>query len=106
MISNYLKIAFRTLLKFKGYASINLVGLALGLTGGILIMLYVFDELSFDRFHTKAERIFRIETRFIDKKPGGSNNAHWDANGWAVGNVLKKDYPEVETLMYTRSGSF
>ena len=45
MLLNYFKIAFRTLLKFKGYAFINLLGLALGLTAGILIMIYVLDHL-------------------------------------------------------------
>jgi putative ABC transport system permease protein len=53
MLINYFKIALRSLLKFKGYASINLIGLALGLTAGILIMLYVLDELSYDTFHTR-----------------------------------------------------
>jgi putative ABC transport system permease protein len=104
MITNYFKIAFRTLLKFKGYAAINLIGLALGLTAGILIMLYVLDELSFDKFHSKADRIYRIETKFIDKKAGGSGNAHYDANGWAVASTLQKDFPEVEKVVYTRYG--
>ena len=45
MLFNYIKIAFRSLLKFKGYAAINLFGLALGLAVGVLIMLYVFDEV-------------------------------------------------------------
>src|SRR5215204_1025134 len=98
MILNYFKIAFRTLLKFRGYAAINLVGLALGLTAGILIMLYVLDELSFDNFHRHANRIYRIETKFTDKKAGGSGNAHYDANGWAVGTTLVKDFPEVEKV--------
>jgi putative ABC transport system permease protein len=51
MLINYFKIAFRSLMKFKGYASINLLGLALGFTAGILIMIYALDELSFDSFH-------------------------------------------------------
>jgi putative ABC transport system permease protein len=106
MIVNYFKIAFRTLLKFRGYAAINLVGLALGLCAGVLIMLYVLDEFSFDNLHTKADRIYRIETKFTDKKEGGSGNAHYDANGWAVGTTLQKDFPEVEKVLYTRNGSF
>ena len=53
MLTNYIKIAFRSLLKFKGFTTINLFGLALGLTAGILIMVYVLDELSFDQFHDK-----------------------------------------------------
>lgn len=57
MFLSHLKIALRTLLKFKSYALINLTGLTLGLTAGILIMAYVLDETSYDTFHTKAGRL-------------------------------------------------
>jgi putative ABC transport system permease protein len=106
MLFNYFKIAFRTLLKFRAYTIINLVGLALGLSAGTLILLYVLDEFSFDKFHSKTDRIYRVETKFTDTRPGGSGNAHYDANGWAVGTTLQKDFPEVEKVLYTRSGSF
>jgi putative ABC transport system permease protein len=104
MLYNYLKIAFRSLLKFKGYASINLIGLALGLTAGILIMIYVLDELSFDKFHTKGDRLYRVNTVFA-KGASDSGSAN-ETNGWPVGKVLEKDFPEVEHVLYTRSGSF
>ena len=64
MLNNYLKIALRTLLRFKGFAIINLFGLSLGLTAGILIMMFVADELSYDQFHTKGDRIYRVLTQF------------------------------------------
>src|SRR5688572_25731406 len=105
MLLNYLKIAFRSLVKFKGYTAINLLGLALGLTAGILIMLYVLDELSFDQFHSKLDRVYRVETQFVSNKAAG-NAGSMETNGWAVGNVLRKDYPEVEAVLYTRSASF
>lgn len=104
MLYNYLKIAFRSLLKFKGYASINLIGLALGLTAGILIMLYVLDELSFDKFHVKGDRLYRVNTVFMSGD-SGSEGAN-ETNGWPVGKVLEKDFPEVEDVLYTRSASF
>src|SRR5687768_11874849 len=104
MFISYFKIAFRSLIKFKGYAAINLIGLALGLTAGIMIMLYVLDELSYDNFHTKRDRIYRVETQFINNKATG--NKSMETNGWAVGTVLRKDYPEVEAVLYTRSASF
>lgn len=104
MLYNYLKIAFRSLLKFKGYASINLIGLALGLTAGILIMLYVLDELSFDKFHVKGDRLYRVNTVFMSGD-SGSEGAN-ETNGWPVGKVLEKDFPEVEEVLYTRSASF
>jgi putative ABC transport system permease protein len=82
MLLNYFKIAFRTLLKFKGYAFINLLGLALGLTAGILIMIYVLDETSYDKFHVKADRLYRVTTSFYaagDEDKGGMD-AKWLAN--------------------------
>ncbi len=61
MLSNYLKIAFRTIWKHKGYSLINIIGLALGMACSVLIMLWVLDELSYDRFHDGAETLYRIE---------------------------------------------
>jgi putative ABC transport system permease protein len=103
MFANYFKIAFRSLAKFKGYASINLASLALGLAAGILIMIYVMDELSYDKFHTNLDRIYRVETQFYDAKSGPEGSM--DANGWPVGNILRKDFPEVEAVLYTRRSS-
>jgi putative ABC transport system permease protein len=104
MLLNYFKIAFRTLLKFKGYAFINLLGLALGLTAGILIMIYVLDETSYDKFHVKADRLYRVTTSFY--AAGDEDKGGMDQNGWPIGNVLVRDFPEVESVIYTRNGSF
>lgn len=104
MLLNYFKIAFRTLLKFKGYAFINLLGLALGLTAGILIMIYVLDEVSYDKFHAKLDRIYRITTAFY--AAGDEDHSGMDQNGWPVGKVLAKEFPEVESVLYTRNASF
>lgn len=104
MLVNYFKIALRTLLKFKGYAFINLLGLALGLTAGILIMIYVLDETSYDKFHTKADRLYRVTTSFY--AAGDEDRGGMDQNGWPVGNVLAKDFPEVESVVYSRSASY
>ncbi len=103
MLFNYLKIAFRSLLKFRGYTAINLLGLALGLTAGVLIMVYVLDELSYDTFHTHADRIYRVETVFnAGNEDGGGSN---DANGWPIGQILRTEFPEVESVLYTRNAS-
>ncbi len=61
MFRNYLKIALRNILKHKGYSFINIVGLALGLACSILILLWVRDELSFDRFHQNSDTLYRVE---------------------------------------------
>ncbi len=60
MLRNYLKIAFRNFRKYKGFSFINILGLAVGMASCILILLWVQDELSFDRFHKNADDIFRI----------------------------------------------
>ena len=103
MLANYFKIALRTLLKFKGYAFINLFGLAMGLTAGILIMIYVLDEISYDTFHSKSDRLYRVTTAFY--AAGDKSNSGMDTNGWPVGKVLQKDFPEVESVLYTRNAS-
>ena len=59
MLKNYIKIASRNLLKNKGFSFINLFGLTIGLACCLLIMLFVQDEQSYDRFHKNAERIYR-----------------------------------------------
>ncbi len=104
MLQNYLTIALRTLLKHKGYTSINLIGLSLGLMVGVFIMLYVIDEFSYDQFHTKADRVYRVNTTFYDT-PDAKGSAN-ETNGWPVGKILEKDFPEVEAVLYTQNASF
>nr|WP_293841066.1 ABC transporter permease [uncultured Arsenicibacter sp.] len=96
MLRNYLKIAWRTLRKQQGFTVINVSGLALGIACCLLISLYVLDELSYDRFHTKADRIYRINS---DIHFGG-NDMHFAVAPDPLGAALKKDYPQVEA--YTR----
>jgi len=60
MIQNYFKIAWRNILKNKGIFSINIAGLAIGIASCLMIMLFVIDELSYDRFHEKADQIVRV----------------------------------------------
>jgi len=60
MLRNYFKIAIRNIKRHKGYSFINISGLAIGMACCILILLYVTDELSYDKFHEKSDRIYRI----------------------------------------------
>ena len=60
MLKNYFKVALRTILKHKFYSVLNISGLAFGLTACFLIGLYIFDELSFDKFHKDSENIYCI----------------------------------------------
>ena len=104
MLTNRLKIAIRTLLKFKEYAIINLIGLGFGITTGIFILLYVSDELSYDKFHQNGDRVYRVGTDIADIKTGAVTSTI-ETNGWPVGQLLKEEYPEVEAVIYTRNGS-
>jgi len=103
MLTNYLKIAWRGLLKYKTYFFLNTSGLAIGLGCFLLMALYVLDELSYDRFNDKADRIYRInaDIRF------GGGDLHAALSSDMMGPMLKKDYPEVETYtrIYNNTGS-
>ncbi|HEX5653355.1 MAG TPA: ABC transporter permease [Chitinophagaceae bacterium] len=103
MLANYLKIAWRNLVKNKTFSLINIAGLSIGLACFLLIALYVTDELSYDRHHEKHDRIFRINS---DIRFGG-NDLRMAVSSDMMGATLKKDYPQVEeyTRIYNSSGS-
>jgi len=98
MIKNYIKTAFRGLMKNKGFTFINVFGLALGLATCLLIVFYVFDELSFDRFNTKADRIYRVNNEI---KFGGNENSYAVTPAPAAA-ALKADFPEIEEVARLR----
>ena len=66
MIKNYFKIAFRNIIRHKAFTAINIAGLAIGMTCSIFILLWVQNELSYDRFHKNADEIYRITARAGD----------------------------------------
>lgn len=96
MFRNYFKTAFRNLLKNKFYTSINIIGLAAGLATCLLILLYVLDELSYDKYNANADRIYRVNNEI---KFGGN---YFDlAQGPALmGITMVREFPQVE--QYTR----
>src|SRR5476649_1287758 len=98
MIRNYIKTAFRSLMKNKGFTFINVLGLALGLATCLLIIFYVFDELSYDRYNKNADRIFRVNS---DIKFGGSEN-FYAVSPAPLGAALKNDFPEIEQVVRFR----
>ncbi len=100
MIKNYIKIALRNLRRNKLYSLLNIAGLAIGITCCILILLYVQDELSYDRFHENADRIYRVTTHFVlkDRIMDFASTAH------VQGPMFKEAYPEVEN--YVRFNSY
>jgi putative ABC transport system permease protein len=92
MFGNYFKTAWRNLLKNKYYSIINVAGLSLGLAIGILILLWVENETSYDGFHKKASRIYRLE---IEGGTGTSKQI-FTLGVAPIGPLAKKEIPEVE----------
>ncbi|MEP7141912.1 MAG: ABC transporter permease [Ferruginibacter sp.] len=91
MIKNYFKIAFRNLARNKAFSFINIFGLAVGLGTCLLIMLYIFDESSYDQHHKNGDRIFRIAAK---TGKGGT----WAAGPGPLAGGVKNDLPEVEQV--------
>lgn len=92
MLKNLILIAFRNLVKDKVYSAINIAGLTIGITSGLFLLLYIVDELSFDRYHANANSIYRIVSNI--KEPD-------DAFTWAVVQKplaveLRENYPEIK----------
>ncbi len=92
MLRNYIKIAWRNLLKHKVFSFINILGLAIGVAAFWLIALYVIDEWSYDRYNEKADRVFRVVQHGAWN--GGRFNLAVTSAPYAP--ALKNDYPEVE----------
>ncbi len=93
MLTNYLKIAFRNLRKQRFYAGINILGLSIGIACCLLISLFVWDELSYDQYNEKADRIFRINS---DINFGGKREIYAVAQA-PLAAALREEVPEVET---------
>lgn len=92
MIRNYILIAFRQLVRQKVYSVINIAGLAVGIAGCILILLFVVDELSFDRYHEKEARIYRLSAAVTSN--GRTDRLAQTPGMW--GPELQETFPEVE----------
>ncbi|ADB40576.1 ABC transporter permease [Spirosoma linguale] len=93
MIANYVKIARRHLWTNKLYTGLNAGGLAVGLTACLLMVLYVKHEFTYDRFHTKADRIARVTTKLTTPEVP----IVVASSSILLASALKRDYPEVET---------
>ena len=89
MIQNYLKIAWRNLLKHKSFSLINILGLAIGIGACLIIFLYVHDELTFDQYNVKADRIVRATTRLHTPE----SDLVIATSPMMLGGTLKRDLP-------------
>ncbi|UII19449.1 ABC transporter permease [Fulvivirga ligni] len=92
MLKNYIKIAFRSIVKQKTFSLINIIGLAFGLTCAILISLWVRDELAYDQFHEKGDRLFLT----VSEIKIGDETSYWKAVPFALGPVLSEQINDIE----------
>ncbi len=98
MIKNYIKIAFRNLRKNPGYSLINIGGLAIGIACCLLIGLYVKHEWSYDEFHEKSDRLYRLtyESRIGENLPPAPPEEYMAWGSAAIAPIMEADFPEVE----------
>ncbi|MGB8191124.1 MAG: FtsX-like permease family protein [Chitinophagaceae bacterium] len=92
MLRNYLKIAWRNLGKHRIYSFINIFGLTAGLTAFLLITLYIFDELTYDKFHKNADNIYRVVER---KTSAAGKESKVVSVAFNISQKSKTDFPEV-----------
>lgn len=97
MIFNYLKIAIRNLLKYKFISFINLFGLTIGITCCLLILTYILNELSYDRYHKNPDRVYRI-TRSFNNPETGALSLNLSTIAPPFGPRILNDFPEIEQM--------
>jgi putative ABC transport system permease protein len=96
MFKNYFKVAFRNLLRYKGYSLINISGLAIGMTACLLILYFVNYEKSYDRFHENSDRIYRLRYERSDQAGGAVRFASCCP---PAGLRIRQKFPEVEKVV-------
>jgi putative ABC transport system permease protein len=102
MYKNYLKIAFRNLFRAKGFSLINISGLAVGMASATLILLWIYNEVSYDRFHTQGDYIYKAMNRGVfDGKL-----QVWDNTPRILAPTLKREYPEIADVSRKESRWF
>src|SRR6478736_3472259 len=95
MIRNYLLTAFRALIKQKFYTIINVAGLSVGIAACLIILLFVVNEFSYDRYHTKGDRIFRVHTEI----KFGSNHFKVCTGYPVMAELFPQNFAEIETMV-------
>jgi putative ABC transport system permease protein len=101
MFKNYSIVAWRNLIKKKAYSFINIFGLGLGMACCLLIFMFVQDELSYDNYHEKKDRIYRVihGERGADAKGASSTTPYWVWGNAPAGPALQNDFPEIEKVV-------
>jgi putative ABC transport system permease protein len=93
MLINFFKVAFRTLMRGKGFTLLNIGGLAVGMASALLILIWVQNEISYDRDYTNSDRLYQAWNR---SNANGGVIKCWNITPAPLGEALKENYPEVE----------
>lgn len=101
MLKNFFKVAWRNMLRSKGFTLINITGLIVGMASAILILLWIQNEVSYDQFHEKKDRIYEAWNR---ASFSGELNC-WNTTPKVLARTLEKDLPEVEAAVRVDWGS-
>src|ERR1700720_106433 len=102
MIRNFFKVAYRNLLRNKGFSAINITGLAVGMASAILILLWIQNEFSYDGFHKNKDRIYEVWNRVPFD---GKKLSSWNTVSALTARAVEKDLPEVERAVRVHSNS-
>jgi putative ABC transport system permease protein len=95
MIKNLIKTAFRHIRKHPGYSILNILGLTLGISSALFLVIYVSDELSYDRYHNNADRIYRVSSKITET----DDQFTWNVAQIPFGPQVVQDYPEVRSFV-------
>src|SRR5512137_1415733 len=95
MLKNLIKTAVRHILKHFGYSILNILGLTIGITSALFLIIYVSDEVSYDRYHEKADRIYRVSSKITEP----DDQFTWNVAQIPFGPQVVQDYPEVESFV-------
>ncbi|MFY0591959.1 ABC transporter permease [Roseivirga sp.] len=91
MLKNYIKVAIRSLLRQPGYTALNIIGLTVGIASSLIILLYIFHETSFDKQHSKGDRVYRLSTEITEP----DNSFKWANMTRPAAFTIKNENPEV-----------
>jgi putative ABC transport system permease protein len=95
MLKNLFKTAFRHIIKHFGYSILNILGLTLGMSSALFLIIYVSDEVSYDRYNEKADRIYRVSSKITEP----DDQFTWNVAQIPFGPQVVQDYPEVQSFV-------
>ena len=100
MLRSYLKLALRSLFRYKMHSSISVLGLAIGFACFIIVFVFIAHEMSYDAFHENAERLYRVRSDLTEKRSNIRDN--YATIRYSTASLLKSDFPEIEDIVCVR----